>query len=124
MVLKTRTDSSIISELYFDGEFQCYILEGVKTAIPAGRYEVRLTHSPKFDRTMPILCDVPGHQGIRIHPGNTAKDTEGCLLPGRVIANDNMIRNSVEAYESLFARLEKSPGPRWITISRTNAICL
>lgn len=112
-----------VGELYFDGTFQCFVLEDVvrkekvpkKTAIPAGRYEVRLTHSQRFDCTMPILCDVPNFTGIRIHPGNTHKDTEGCLLVGETVGQSG-VQNSRAAYEKLYAKLEKSPGPRFITI--------
>lgn len=53
-----------------------------KTAIPAGMYEVRDTWSPKFQRKMLELVGVPGFQGIRIHSGNDAEDTEGCLVLG------------------------------------------
>lgn len=53
-----------------------------KTAIPAGRYEIRDTYSPRFKRHMLELIGVPGFQGIRIHSGNTADDTEGCLILG------------------------------------------
>ncbi len=53
-----------------------------KTASPYGLYKVRLTMSPKFKRLLPILLNVPHFTGIRIHRGNTAKDSHGCILPG------------------------------------------
>ena len=62
-----------------------------KTAIPYGRYEIRLTKSPKFASRewakefgglVPELMAVPGFVSIRIHPGTTCEDTDGCLLPG------------------------------------------
>lgn len=62
-----------------------------KTAIPYGRYEIRLTKSPKFSSRewakefgglVPELMDVPGFVSIQIHPGTTCEDTDGCLLPG------------------------------------------
>ena len=53
-----------------------------QSAIPEGRYEVIMNCSPKKQRILPILLDVPMFQGIRIHSGNTAEDTEGCILLG------------------------------------------
>ena len=53
-----------------------------KTAIPAGRYEIRDTYSPRFKKHVLELVGVPGFQGIRIHSGNTADDSEGCLILG------------------------------------------
>lgn len=53
-----------------------------KTAIPEGRYAVTVTFSPRFKRWLPLLLHVPMFEGIRIHAGNSAEDTAGCILPG------------------------------------------
>lgn len=52
-----------------------------KTAIPTGEYVVKTTWSNRFQRPMPLLHDVPGFRGIRVHTGNNADHTEGCMLP-------------------------------------------
>lgn len=52
------------------------------TCIPRGKYIIKRTWSNRFQKKMMQVLDVPGFQGIRIHPGNTSEDTEGCLLPG------------------------------------------
>ena len=56
-------------------------------AIPEGRYAVVITWSPKFKMWLPVLLGGPDFnhlfKGIRIHMGNTAKDTAGCILVGR-----------------------------------------
>ena len=58
-----------------------------RSAIPEGRYAVVISYSPKFKQWLPILLGGPEFnkqwQGIRIHAGNTAKDTEGCILVGQ-----------------------------------------
>lgn len=80
-----------IGKLYIDGHYLCDTLEdtvrnGVKiagkTAIPAGTYKVKKTMSPRFKKVLPEILNVPGFTGVRIHAGNTAIDTDGCLLLG------------------------------------------
>ena len=86
-----KKDDYTIGKLYADGEFVCDTLEDAvrsekiqgKTAIPSGEYEVVMTMSNRFKKIMPLLLDVPNYAGVRIHSGNTAQDTEGCILCGR-----------------------------------------
>jgi hypothetical protein len=104
-----------IGKLSIDGVFFCYTLEdtvrkikipGV-TAIPAGTYEVIINNSGKFGKPMPLLLDVPNFKGIRIHIGNTAKDTEGCILVGYE-KGLGAIYKSKDAYNDLYERLKKA----------------
>ena len=53
-----------------------------KTAIPPGIYKIILNESPKFKRILPRLIDVPFFDGILIHRGNRASDSEGCIIVG------------------------------------------
>ena len=113
------TDNCTIGKLSNEGKFICYTLEdrvreskipGV-TAIPRGNYKVIKSYSNRFKRDMLLLVDVPGFSGIRIHSGNTAKDTEGCILVG-LTAGDEEIYRSREALrmleDELFPALERN----------------
>lgn len=82
-----------------------------KTAIPAGRYRINLIKSPSFGEKyyakpyggkMPYLQDVPGFDGVMIHPGNKPADTAGCLLPGmRQQGVKGYVFDSVLAWQDL-----------------------
>lgn len=111
----TFTEASTIGTLFVDGKQECYTLEDVvrkekvfgKTAIPAGTYKIQITFSPRFQRNLPLLSNVPGFDGIRIHPGNTAEDTDGCLLVGTSFG-PNRINNSCAAFDVLFEKLKNA----------------
>lgn len=112
-----------MGSLYIDGAYCCMTLEDTvrdtkiygETAIPSGTYQVLLTWSPKFQRDLPILQDVPGFTGVRIHVGNTPADTEGCILVGRSAGHDS-IAHSRLAFEALYAEMRGADGPISIEI--------
>lgn len=120
-----RKDDYTIGRLYINGKYVCDTLEdydrlyfgGIKvagkTAIPRGTYRVTFTYSPKFGKkkpystlsngVLPLLTDVPMYSGVRIHVGNTASDTEGCILVG-----ENKVVGQVVNSTATYTRLWKS----------------
>lgn len=86
-----------------------------QTAIPTGHYVINITYSHKYKRMMPLLLDVKGFSGIRIHSGNTSKDTEGCLIVGKN-KKVGMVLESRDTYKRLFKMME---GEKEITIDIT-----
>lgn len=75
------------------------------TCIPYGTYQVIIDMSTRFKRLMPLLVDVPGFAGIRIHNGNTDVDTDGCILLGQGRAKD-FISNSNVTFAAFFKILQ------------------
>jgi hypothetical protein len=108
-----KTSNSTIGELTIDGKFECYTLEDIErdvkikceTAIPKGTYKVIINQSNRFKKLMPLVLNVPNFEGIRIHPGNSNHDTEGCILVGQTRSKD-YISKSRKAYEILFAKMK------------------
>ena len=111
--------SATIGELLINDKHLCDTLEDRvrpegekvygKTAIPEGTYEVKLTHSPRFKKILPEILNVPNFSGIRIHTGNSSKDTEGCILVGTWDGEkEDWVGNSRIAFDELMALLEKA----------------
>ena len=99
---KYRNNNYCIDKLYINGKYFSDVLEDPdrgltdtmsleeikkikikgNTCIPYGTYNITITYSPRFKKNLPLLNNVKGFDGIRIHSGNKPQDTEGCLLPG------------------------------------------
>ena len=104
-------------KLSIDGEFFCYTLEDAgrmvkiygETCIPTGTYKVTIDYSNRFKQDMPHVLDVVGFAGIRIHSGNTDKDTEGCILLGLTHdSTQNFVGQSKKAYNKFFPLLRSA----------------
>ena len=78
------TETAILGRLCFCGRVICNTLENRSKAIPCGLYSMLNSMSPKFKRELPLIWNegVPERRGIRIHRGNSAKDSKGCILVG------------------------------------------
>jgi len=107
------TPDFTLGEFYIDGLFFCYTVEDTvrdvkikgQTAIPYGRYKVIINMSNRFKKLMPLLLDVPGFEGVRIHSGNSALDTEGCLILG-MVKTGNGVGMSRVAINKLMEKLQ------------------
>lgn len=140
-----RRDTYTIGHLYIDGQYFCDTIEdtdrGLRqdlplsvnqakkrrgvTAIPVGRYRVtmdvfsqRFSKKKQYDFTrgyLPRLLNVPAFDGILIHIGNTAADSEGCILVGRN-TKVGMVLESTKTFKDLYARLKSATGEIYITV--------
>jgi hypothetical protein len=108
-------DSYTAGRMYIDNLYFCYTLEDVvregakvdgQTAIPTGTYDVIIDDSTRFGRPMPHILNVPNFKGVRIHSGNTSKDTEGCILLGASYAGKDFIGNSKNSFDIFFEKLK------------------
>lgn len=94
-----------------------------ETAIPTGTYKIDMnTISPKFKNRswakpykgkIPRLLDVPGFDGVLLHPGNTSNDSLGCVLVG----NNTQVGKVLNS-QAVFKRLmQKLLGEQDITLT-------
>lgn len=128
-------DTYTIGKLYIDDKYICDTVEdkvrdinknGVfdngekkvygETAIPYGTYEVKWTYSNRFKKYMPELLNVSNFSGIRIHSGNTAADSLGCIIVGENKAVGKVL-NSRATVNKLYPIIEKGCKEGKVTIT-------
>ena len=130
-------DTYTIGKLYIDGVYFCDTIEDKDrglddsmeeseirkkkvyglTAIPLGTYKVEITYSPKFKKNLPLLIGVKGFEGIRIHSGNTAKDSLGCIIVGKN-KKVGMVLDSRATMTKLLKVLTSTKENIWLKIRR------
>ena len=116
-----------IGHLYIDGKYFCDTIEDKvrdlkkeskvkgQTAIPYGTYEVTWSYSPRFKKFTPRLQNVPQFSGVLIHSGNTAADTEGCIIVGENKVVGKVI-NSRVTVNKLYPLIQKACKEGKVTI--------
>jgi hypothetical protein len=127
-------DKFTVGKIFLNGQFICYSLEDTyreidnepvsswkimgQTAIPKGTYNISVTMSQRFQVKLPLLADVPGFSGVRIHTGNSSKDTEGCILVGSTWdGKSDWLGASKLAFSPLLQMIQDSKEPVTISIS-------
>lgn len=131
-----KRDTYTIGKLYIDGTYFCDTLEDKdrgltqsmqlseiknkkvygQTAIPTGTYQLTITYSNRFKQLMPLINNVPGYAGIRIHVGNTSKDTDGCILVGVNKVVGKVLESKV-TYQKLYQKLSEANNNQKIYIT-------
>lgn len=109
-------DNYTVGHLFIDDVQFCFTLEDKvrdikvqgQTAIPGGTYEVIVDLSARFNRPMPHILNVTGFDGIRIHSGNTDKDTEGCILLGTTWTQGDWVGGSKDAFNKFYGILQSA----------------
>ena len=104
--------------LFIDGVYFCDTIEDTfrgndlngkkvanETCIPYGVYTIKITYSAKYKKNMPQILNVPYFEGVRIHAGNKATDTSGCVIVGIKSQNGEVLQ-SRKMYNALLKRLE------------------
>ena len=124
---KYRNNNYCIDKLYINGKYFSDVLEDPdrgltdtmsleeikkikikgNTCIPYGTYNITITYSPRFKKNLPLLNNVKGFDGIRIHSGNKPQDTEGCLLPGFNKVKGQVIDSRVTT-DKLIAQIQQA----------------
>ena len=127
LIRKYRCSNYCIDKLYINNEYfsdaledpdrgltDSMSLEEIKkikikgnTCIPYGTYNITITYSPRFKKNLPLLNNVKGFDGIRIHSGNKPQDTEGCLLPGFNKVKGQVIDSRVNT-DKLIAQIQQA----------------
>jgi len=115
VVKRTKLEKGYTIGILTMPDFTCNTLEDEvrevkvmgETAIPAGTYEVVVNRSMRFKKDLPLLVDVPNFAGVRIHSGNTSRDTQGCILVGTHLSG-NFISNSRKAFDVVFYKIKSA----------------
>lgn len=118
LIRKIFTDDFTVGELYVDDCFFCETIEDKvrelkkaedkvpsKTAIPYGIYKIIISWSKRFKKFMLELLGVQYFSGVRIHSGNTAEDSQGCIIVGKYY-KDGTVINSRNTMSSLFSKVK------------------
>lgn len=125
LVRKKGTAVSTEGKLFINNGFECYTVEDAdrrletagceakvdgKTCIPRGKYKCTISMSSRFKKFLIEVQNVPCFRGIRIHSGNSSKDSEGCIIVGATNTrdDDDWVGNSKIAYEGLHNKVKKA----------------
>ena len=122
LLRSTNGDTFTEGKTYIEEKFECYTVEDTdrfleepetikinrESAIPRGKYKVTISFSNRFQKDLIEILNVPRFTGVRIHSGNSSKDTEGCIIVGSVntMDDDDWVGGSRIAYNALHKKVK------------------
>jgi hypothetical protein len=110
LIRDSIVNDAVLGSLLIGGTKICDTLEPKDKLIPCGAYKLSVSRSPKFKRDLALVFNdqVPATRGIRMHAGNSSKDSSGCVLVGFGRVNDTII-NSRTAETAVTALARNDP---------------
>jgi len=111
LIRDSVVNDAVLGSLLIGGVKICDTLENKGKLIPCGAYKVSVSKSPKFKRDLALISnnDVPATRGVRIHAGNSAKDSSACVLVGFGRCGDTIL-NSRTAETAVTELAKNDPG--------------
>lgn len=96
LIREAITGNAVTGSLMVGSRKICYTLENKDHLLPEGEYKLSVSNSPTFGRDLPLIhnAKVKPNRGFRIHAGNRAEDSRGCVLVGESLVNGNTLTNS------------------------------
>ena len=95
LIRDSIVNDAVLGSLYVSGIKVCETLENKAKLIPCDEYNLNVSKSQRFCRMLPLVYndEVPMRRGIRIHAGNSVKDSSGCILVGFGRNGDHLVNS-------------------------------
>ena len=110
LIRKSKDGKAVLGVMRV-GDTDVATLENDDYIIPIGTYPIAVTWSPKFKRMLPIVLNVPGRSGIRVHRGTKPEHSRGCILVSAATEQELTVK---------WLALQASNEPIKITIENEN----
>lgn len=118
-----NSKGAVLGVLKGDRNDTYYTVENAEKLIPCGRYSIKDTWSPRFNRTLPLVVGVDDNtasvkdtRGIRVHAGNSKDDSAGCLIVGN---RSDLCKMTVEDSRTALEQFVAMHGPELTIVDMT-----
>lgn len=92
LIRDSVVNDAVMGTLLVGGVLVAHTLENKDKLLPYGEYSLVVNKSPSFGRDLPLIFNdkIKKSRGFRIHAGNRASESRGCILVGNGRMNDTI----------------------------------